>query len=459
MVDRLLSIGLASLITASTLNGFAVDWRILGAEITIHPDQGVLVLLMPLVAYAWWSGRLRLTVTRFDWLVAGFLVCNAASSLLMSPSPRASLQGTVLLAGYAAMYFVVRLILANRQAWSPIATNWLIALGIAQAVFAVVALLLYSAGFGAAGVQEGHLIEGSVALEGTFWEPNLLGAYAALVAVFCASRFLLEPSGERGRPFLFGLFIASLVLPLTLTRAAGLGFAAGMAAVAVAGWRFRREIRSWGRRMAVAGLVLGGVFLLTATVIDDFVSNVTQHPNFLVERWTPDSWIPAPVQTPGTAAERPETGRAGPRAAASHDGVVAARSRSSVEGRLDAWRRAVESWRASPILGHGTLAGTSIVAGGWWYSSLVQALHDTGILGLALLVAVYLGAILLPLMACIRSGPSLSVANLMGFSAGNAILLLTSQFSSFLFVGFPWVFLGLTIAVAAGHSKTTLSTP
>jgi O-antigen ligase len=125
-----------------------------------------------------------------------------------------------------------------------------------------------------------------------------------------------------------------------------------------------------------------------------------------------------------------------------------------VDGRRQAWVLAFAHWQERPLFGHGTLAGGHLVKDGWWYSSLVQALYDTGLFGFAVLVALYTGALALPVRAWLRTRRTSDV-NLLGFGAGNTILMVASQFSSFLFVGFPWIFLGLSMAAvqAARHAE------
>jgi hypothetical protein len=110
-------------------------------------------------------------------------------------------------------------------------------------------------------------------------------------------------------------------------------------------------------------------------------------------------------------------------------------------------------WRESPILGHGTLAGNAGIKEGWWYSSLFQALYDTGLLGFLLLLGIHLGGVVYPVLTWVRSRRSPMSANLLGFGVGNALLFFTSQFSNFLFVGFPWVFLGLSMGAVDAYSK------
>jgi hypothetical protein len=435
-VDRLVHPGLAGLLIASTMNGLSADWAVFGREITVRPDQVVLVFLLPILALAYGLGRFRLHLNRFEWVVLAFLFTNFASSMLISPSQSASLQGAALLGACVAMYFVTREIISNRAEWLGGATNWVVCLGIAQALYCLTALILYYFGYVIGGLQIGHLSEASVAIEGTFWEANLLGAYLALIALFFTVRYVLAPEGQRGGTYLLGLFITSLALPLTVTRSAALALALGMSATALIVCAYRREIHGWRRKAGRIVVVLGCVLLLTVTVMNALVSTISRYPNLLLERWIPISLAPA------IEVDVPTTG-----------GAVTQASRGSMEGRLDAWWRAMEYWWERPIFGHGTLAGGNVIREGWWYSSLVQALYDTGLLGFLVLLWIHVGAVFYPVRAWLRTRRNPMSANLLGFGLGNAVLFFTSQFSNLYFVGFPWVFLGLSMGAVAAYSK------
>lgn len=466
-IDTFVKVGLTGLLIASTLNGLTFDWQVFGREITVRPDQVVLVVILPLLALAVILGRFRLHLILFDWVVLGFLVSNVTSSLLVSSSRNASLQASVLLGAYAAMYFVARQIVANRARWLGAASDWVLGLGIAQALYCLLAVVLYSFGYVIHGLQIGHVSETSIAIEGTFWEANLLGAYFAVIAVFITVRYMLRPERNGGGTYLLGLFITTLALPLTLTRAAGLAFVLGMSAIALIVWIYRRELLAWRTRAVRIGLAVACASALTVTAMNDFVSTLSRYPNLLVERWIPGSWIPTSEETRAEAAKRLPTvepaaaapaGR--PAAPASRnapivEGQVTLSSQSSADGRLDTWLLAAERWRQHPILGHGPLAGAGATKDGWWYSSLVQALDDTGLLGLALLLWIHVAAIVYPLMAWLRTRRSPMSANLLGLSVGNAVLFLTSQFSNSFYVGFPWVFLGLTMGAVEATRQST----
>lgn len=452
-IDALVNIGLVALLIASTLNGLSFEWGVLGTELTIRPDQVVLVCLLPVLALACLLGRLRLHFILFEWVVLGFLLSNVAASMLFSPARNASLKGTVLLGGYVSMYFVVRQILANRGEWLSSALNWMCGLGIAQAAYCLLAVGLYAFGFVIGGLQIGHLTEGSVAIKGTFWEANLLGAYLGLIALFLTVRYVFSVTRAGSRTDLLGVFITSLALPLTVTRAAGAAFVLGMLAIAVVVWVYRDEIGEWRTRVGKIAVTLGCTVVLTVTAMDALVSTLSGYPNLLRERWMPISWIPIGEEATVVGVTGPPARPPGINRTVELEGAVTHASRSSVDGRIDAWVRAIEASRDRPILGHGTLAGANLIKEGWWYSSLIQALYDTGLVGLVVMLWIHVAAIAYPLRTWLRTRQGPMSANLLGFGIANTVLLLTSQFSNPLFVGFPWVFLGLSMGAVEACSK------
>ena len=112
---------------------------------------------------------------------------------------------------------------------------------------------------------------------------------------------------------------------------------------------------------------------------------------------------------------------------------------TSVVGRLGLLETGLRGWRARPLLGHGTFGGKAI-GRSYWMGSGLQALYDTGALGGAALLAMYLVAMAAPWWASNRAVDAGERDVLLACAIGNALLMLTSQFASFLWVGFPWVF-------------------
>jgi O-antigen ligase len=336
---------------------------------------------------------------------------------------------------------------------------------------------LFSAGYEIGGVQIGHLTKNSVATEGTFWEANLLGAFLAVTAVALLVWCVL---GRAVRTVHFiGLFVSAVALPLTLTRAAGMAAALGAAMVLLVAAAFRRDFPRWRQRLAMTAAVLASAVVLTVTGMNAWISSMADYPNLLVERWLPVlvgqggplNPSPSPVSRPAATPPATATPVTGPipadnpfpatvKVSQRPDGSIVAASivaasHSSAEGRMKAWRLAVALSADRPWLGHGTLAGGDVVKEGWWYSSVVQSLFDTGVAGTVPLLGIHICGVLLPLVAWMRVRTHETGLHVLVFALGNGVLALTSQFSNAFFVGLPWVLLGMAMGAvdSVGRQK------
>jgi hypothetical protein len=127
-------------------------------------------------------------------------------------------------------------------------------------------------------------------------------------------------------------------------------------------------------------------------------------------------------------------------------------SRSAIVGRLSLLRTALKRWPEAPLLGHGTFAG-EVMDQRYWMSSAVQAVYDTGLVGLASLIALQTLMIVVPWREARRAVDPRLRASLLGCSGGNAVLAFTSLLSSFLWLGFAWIFMGITMALASSARR------
>jgi hypothetical protein len=116
-----------------------------------------------------------------------------------------------------------------------------------------------------------------------------------------------------------------------------------------------------------------------------------------------------------------------------------------VVGRAKVFKQGFEGWRKRPLLGHGTFGGEA-TGQAYWMGSFSQALYDTGLFGAVALLAMYLVVMVAPWRASRRALDAGERDLFLACAIGNALLMLTSQLASFLWVGFPWIFMGLTTA-------------
>jgi O-antigen ligase len=335
---------------------------------------------------------------------------------------------------YVSMYFATVILLAGAPDWARRMPSILVRLGIAQAVLGLGVFLLFSAGIEVGGVAMGQVVWGAPSVHTTFVEGNLLGAFLALVCVLIAVELvILREPGRSPRMLLAGFCLCGVTLVLTLTRSAWIALLLMLMALVTERLLVTRSAAMTLRAFApvVAGVAV--IIAVSAVVLDPLLSRSGGEDSVLLARVTSLSVI---------AGMDPESAFAHGRRSR-----VALGSHSAIMGRLSLLRTALGRWPEAPLLGHGTFAG-EIIARRYWMSSLVQALYDTGLVGVAGLIALQMLMVVIPWREARRLTDPPLRACLLGCAGGNAVLGLTSLLSSFLWVGFPWIFMGLTMALA-----------
>jgi hypothetical protein len=445
---------LVLLLITSTMNGLTFDVAVGTRRATIRPDQITLALLLPLWATALLTKRLRWHRTKLDLPIVGLLLANLFSSLVFSPLRGASLQGVALIAIYASMYFVTANLLVQHPHWSRPLSRLFVGIGIAQAVYGLLAFVAYSQGWNIGGIATGRLMADVQCVRSTFIEPNLLGIYLSMIVVFLGASILLEGKGRNRWLAAGGLVLIGLTLVLTLTRSAWL--ASGgvlLLLLALALLQARNPLRVAARVLPLlVALVL--ITSISWLALDPLLSELAGKEGVLSSRIVALLELAGSGRQEETGTDTTQTGeerfKERIRAAREHAGEVqeldevTVGSLTSAVVRLEAYRWGLEEWLKAPIFGHGTLAGQDI-GRQWWLSSVLQSLYDTGIVGTVFLLWMYGVAIVCPWLATRRAATPRNRNYLLAYALANAVLFLTSQFSSFLWVGFPWVFMGLTM--------------
>jgi len=489
-IDFGLFVGLVVLLTASTMNGLTSEVRAGALSMTIRPDQVVLVLLLPLLAVAFVQRRLRWHRTSLDVPVLGLFLANAFASVVFSPLKGMSLQGVLLMGVYVAMYFVTVNLSLQYPRWSTRLMRIFVGIGIVHAAYGLLALLAYSQGRSIGGITVGQVMPGSVSVRGAFVEPNLLGIYLSIIGLF-PSVYLLFGNKAKNRCLAFAsLILVGLTLILTLTRSAWVAFVTAVSFLVPLLLMKVKSLSSAAARLAP--LVLAAVLVLAVSIyaLDPLLSRLWKQESVLTSRLgsllmlsegrsTVDTGVHV-VRTGGQAGEQPsqtapsveEVGQQGAQAAPTapqaiptaeqavptptpsvqQNAPVVVGSLRSAMGRLQVYEWGIAESLNRPIFGHGTFAG-EVIGNRYWMSSLIQALYDTGIVGALFLLWMHGAAIISAWLAYRRATAPFYRNSLLALALGNAVLLLTSQFSSFLWVGFPWVFMGLTMGLVQARDR------
>jgi O-antigen ligase len=140
----------------------------------------------------------------------------------------------------------------------------------------------------------------------------------------------------------------------------------------------------------------------------------------------------------------------------------------SGEGRLEGLKIAWGGFKQNPVFGNGTLsAETSFYnpwrnrmdekmgSAGWLNGALIQALHDTGAIGFAIVFSLYC-SVLFANYRVLKTAkhPPKERSIIIGFIAGNIILFIASQTSSTLWIAFPYIYWAINLAYIAHVKKT-----
>jgi O-antigen ligase len=274
--------------------------------------------------------------------------------------------------------------------------------GAAASAFAIVALVLWHYLGQDFGVQHDP-VSGAMSVKGTLWEGNILGSYVAGIATLSGG-LLLSHTRTFDRRFLTVVFALSAVaLVLSLTRGAWLGFAAG-ALLTVLLLR--------GARLPVVMLVAGLAVFAGALVLRFDLGGTSDD---VTARFATLSAMP----TDPTALSR-----------------------------LKYVDQGFAEWRESPLLGWGTdgfhINHPKIMSA--LPTPELDALYDTGVIGLALFATVF-GALLFRCAATASRRADEGLTTLLGALTIAAVAQLVAfQATDALWLGFIWIYFGLMLA-------------
>jgi O-antigen ligase len=352
---------------------------------------------------------------------SAYVAANVAATLLNPPFAAMAVRQCMILGVRAAtLYLVLVAVVATSERRFDI-PRVLFALVFVQVAASYAAYLLYPTVDTPLVWFELHG-PGALSLGGFFQEPNLLGAFLATTMVMGLAH-LASGAGSLSSGRTIALISAAMpALVLTYTRGAWLGAMAGVGAVVALCYlhdrtRLRAAIAFSSAFVALFAVSLGLGLLLTGHGLLEGSSAVGRRLAEFVDAGSP-----------------------------------------SALGRLAIWTEAFDQWRLRPVLGFGPLSSDAGDGTGWLYGSVIQTLHDTGIVGLIGMLA------LLGLVAA-RTWRAYATATdpsdraiLLGYLVVQGVLFLTSQLSSFFWGAYSWVFMGLALGHVAAIEARARST-
>lgn len=387
---------IAALIVASAVPRVFVE--IMGMK--AHPEHivsGALVLVAP---FLWKKRERKMQWITADYWVIAYLTLIFFSSIFMSIDPRQTSKWAFEQVLAILPYFWLRLLIVNKDRFRW-AFRFLLVAGSVTCAYAIISFysnLLFGSSFGVDLEQYGNM----PATYGLQYEPNILGAYGAALAVMMLVMYLRE----HHKKYLFGYaFFGLASMAISLSRAALLAMAFTLVLIGFfalrRGWLTRRVIFSVAAATVAAMIIVLPVVLQHYTerfsTVD--VTDLSADPNTLTRA----------VQTVSAideVAKHPIFG-----------GGVA-----SFQLAFD-WQSVGIGWEDQ----------------GWIGNTELRVLHDTGIIGLTAFL-IFLIALIQGARKLLKRELSAEVEALL---LSCIVYVITFQATEGTLLAFPWIQLGL----------------
>jgi len=378
--------------------------------IRLKPDA-MIVPLLGLVLLLHSPGRyLCLRSYPFFIPAIGFLAANFAAAALHSPVPETSLAQSTIFVGRVATFFLVVMAIHHMPELRGRLPIYFIILLIGHTLASIIAVLLYP-------IMPTPLVlynqdgRGSLSVNGFFLEPNLYGIFVLCVLGIMIGIGLYAPAHQLrllGAAGLIGLI--GLLLGYTRSTWLGLGLLIAVLAMIVA---TRGTRRAFARYSVITTLLAAGAIGLLALLM---LLSIAGYEIGLLNRF---------LQIFDVGSD-------------------------SAAVRTIVWGLAIDAWRKHPWIGNGPLSFP--YTSGWIFSSMLQSLHDSGIIGLICMLWICLGTMAYTWYGYFRATEPQDRGILLGYLLALIGLFFTSQFSSFFWGGFSWVMFGL----AVGHAGVVI---
>ncbi len=358
-----------------------------------------------------------------DWpslFIYGYLVSNIFSSIVFSVDPLKALKSCLVIAVYINIYHVGRWLIEEARVETK-ATTYLEKNNILSALVGfcgMVASILFGEWENMA-VSLGHVGDGVPSIRSLSFEPNVFAITTSVVLCISIAIYMLKAKGSAGKlPIL--LFLGLCVL-FAYTRSAYISLTFAILVMLQLTGRVNWKI-----------LVNIVVFILLLLVANQFLPDN----NFIKQ------------------------------AILSKTENLVNFSEGNGLGRVTTFLVGWAGFIVHPLFGNGTMmadtASLNIFTGeledvmgtpGWLSGSLIQSLHDTGIIGALIIMGIFVSLCLINLKHFRREDNIDRKAIFLGFFAANIIIAITSQITSVLWIGFPFVFWAINMAYVAAINK------
>ena len=406
--------GVILMLLATQVNFYSFD---VGA-FTFRPEQ----LIFLLAASAWIilvfaQGKAVIYSTILDKAIWLLLAAGILSSFLNSSVPRAGYQGVALQLVYVSIFFFTVNVLLNNRSKIDSVVKLMMAVSVVHALYALIALGFFISGIFIGGISDAHIIaSGFTATTGLMSEPNLFGAFTGMMTLVFAAHLVTPGKNKimKSRYLVIGFVLLFTACAASMTRGAWIGVVIAVPALIFCA---KPKWNVINPKAIMLFLMIVSLFIVVLPIVNNATSS-QGNSDVLYTRI----------------------------------GDIVNVSSGTGEGRLIVEGLALDEWKDNPIIGDGVLSFRQLGRHGWLFGAFIQNLHDTGLVGLGLTMWIFLVPIIYGLWASTKAKSNIRKASLIGFSLGAVTMFTASQVSSFFWLGFPWFYLGVLIAMA----KTTL---
>ena len=380
-----------------------------------RPEHFAVVIVSVAICGWFLRDKQQVRLEKLDYWVLAYVAVNYISSAFRSSEPSATLRWALQNNLVVLPYFMVRLLVRDLETLRK-AFRILLIVGIVECIYGILCFASNHVFGTTAGMEVGAYLVDVAAPYGSMFEPNLFGAYAGC----CAVLFLALYLGDQRRLANLGCFLlASLATVVSFSRASLLAL---IVAVCWVCWKARRT-RSDGYAKLAS-------FVLPATLI--LVVIVAALSGVLQERF---GNLYSQGLAEGTTITRLVEIQEALQDIANHP--MLGSGTASFQLSFD-WGTYIPSW-----------AGSST----WVGNVTIRVLHDTGLLGLAVLLGFFVSV-----WRKIRRGlsaESSQISMLLGLSAGVLLYGISFQATDGTLLAFTWVHLGFLASAAVLTNGST----
>lgn len=395
------------------------SYRYEAGAFTVRPHYLVLLALSGGYLLALLIGKKKLHKVPMLVPLLGLLFLNFISTALFSPVKPAGFRMVLILALNILIYAMTVTTLQQHRENLERAVKFFLLAGAAQGIYGIITFIGYYVGVNIGGLTEKGF-GGFVRIKAGFQEADVLGIFISMLALmFIALLTSRDDVGIRKKYLIAGVVLSLVVSVLSLVRAGWIGLVLG---IVVLLFLQKRTLDLINRKTVMFALAIAFLFV---------------------------SFAALPIMK--------DLSRGAPDIILSRMSQIFDTSKGTSGGyRVRNQQVALAQWKQQPLLGQG-IGGVD--PGGsksnpkyalMINSTLIQSLHDTGVVGLLLFVLVQIGILFVMIRGYLKTASAFLRSALAGFIAVHIAMMIVTAISSpsVSWLGLTWIFDGVAVAIA-----------